>query len=107
MIGRRPEHDQARRGRRRRDVDGAHVRRGAAAIGIKGDCEHGIGPAATDDHVIEYGAVGSDPMRAVPEKNSTRLKRFSGSDAVAASGIDAPGVYVPPLAGCVRVTSGG
>ena len=66
-------------------------------------------PAGTEDQAIVYGAAVRVPMRFVPEKNSTRSRRFSGSHAEAITQMFAGAVKVKtvPFAGAGRLTSGG
>src|SRR5690349_19073925 len=54
-------------------------------------------PGATDPQLNVNGAAVAVPIRVVPEKNSTRASRFSGSETEAASAMVAGATKVAPL----------
>src|SRR5690349_7638591 len=64
-------------------------------------------PAVTDGHEVEYGAAVAAPIKCDPSKNSTRARRFSGSDADALTVSVIGVVNTAPFDGAVMDTTGG
>src|SRR3954467_14206559 len=64
-------------------------------------------PAGTDDHEAVNGGAVAAPMKCDPSKNSTRARRFSGSDAEALIASVSGVANTAPSDGAVIGTTGG